>query len=257
MKYEKLPVSKLFQILFFAVFVSFSLFSCKDSSSNDDSNSGTENSSSTSLYNPFYDFVDVGVGTSVQGSEAKKDANGSNIWTYYSDSACTKALSLEEVKALLNTAIVYKISVAITGAEAKSDKSGTQYFIDSACTLKATISESTGDNEVFYKKTLETKTAISVSGAANGVTANSAHSYDVNSTLKSVDFIYNGDVAYNPLRIIITKGELVIVPLSNFNGKTYTFEMNSYLTGKYVATVYGKYKGYTYSYPILLVIKDP
>lgn len=251
-------------MLFFKKFIIFFvlqicllfLFSCTDPSIKKDSENDDGTSWNGSLY-PFYDLVDIVEGTAVRASEAKIDINGANVWIYYSDSACTKSLSSEAIKSLSDNDIVYKFSVAVTGAIAKADESDTTYYMDSDCTLKAIISDTTGDNEVFYKKTLTTKAAISVYALKPGVTENSAHSYSINSKLESVIFRYNGSISYDYLKLLVKKGETVIVSNGLFApNRTYTLSTKSFLEGKYTTVVYAKYKEYTYSYPIILEVED-
>lgn len=214
----------------------------------------------------LYDLVDTVVGTETTGAAAKADSTP-NL-TYYSDKACTKALSATEVAALEDDAKVYTSATVVLGAAAKADTTKT-YYTDEICRTKATIVTNamaaadsslteTDNNAVFYLPGTTVTPIISVTNTT-GVTPEATRTYTVKSSVDVLELKYNGTVSYTTLSAVVTRSGKTVASGDFSNGSTgntYSIPTQSLALGTYRITVYAVHKGRTYSYPIQMTIED-
>ena len=214
----------------------------------------------------LYDLVDTVVGTETTVAAAKADLTP-NL-TYYSDKACTKALSTTDIAALEDTDKVYTSATVVLGSAAKADTTQT-YYTDEICRTKATIVTAadvaadatlteTSDTAVFYLPGITVTPIIAVTNTT-GVTKDATRTYTVKSSVDAVELKYGGTVSYTSLSAVVTRlGKTVASgDFSNGStGNTYSIPTESLALGTYRITVYAVYKGRTYSYPIQMTIED-
>ena len=91
----------------------------------------------------------------------------------------------------------------------------------------------------------------------SGVTKNTEQHYSVSSKIESLLFRYNGEISYSPLTVVFKRFGTVIKTDSFSSKSFYRLDIKGLPVGTYSVTFYGKYKSYTYSYPITIVIEDP
>lgn len=90
----------------------------------------------------------------------------------------------------------------------------------------------------------------------NGVEKNTAQHYSISSRVETILFRYKGEISYSPLSFVFKRAGTVIKS-GSFSSKTFCeVDIKGIPLGTYSITFYGDYKGYTYSYPITLVIED-